>query len=106
MLTLHTNCGAVGIILTSGLDAEDDVDAQLAEAAEDRINSLTMELENLLDYDGLPSKDEDRNEIVDLARQIKCCQEQYNQLVNGEASATLNMLNVDSESHDVDMGFQ
>lgn len=80
--------------------------AFLAEAAEDRINSLTLELENLLGNDGLPSKDEDRDEIVDIARQIKGFQEQYNQLVTGEASATLNMLNVDYDSHDTDTDFQ
>jgi hypothetical protein len=80
--------------------------AMLAEAAEDRIISLSIELESLLGEDGLPSKVEDRDEVVNIARQIKGCQEQYNQLVTGEDSSTLNMLNAESNSFDSDKDFQ
>jgi len=71
--------------------------AMLAEVAEDRMISLSDELEVLLGEDGLPKKDEYRDEVVALAQQIKASQEQYRALVNGESSPLLNALNGDSE---------
>jgi hypothetical protein len=71
--------------------------AMLAEVAEDRMISLSDELEVLLGEDGLPKKDEYRDEVVALAQQIKASQEQYRALVNGESSPLLEALNGDSE---------
>lgn len=71
--------------------------SMLAEVAEDRMLSLSDELELLLGEDGLPKKDEYRDEVVALAQQIKASQEQYRALVNGEPSPLLDALNGDSE---------
>jgi len=71
--------------------------SMLAEVAEDRMISLSDELELLLGEDGLPKKDEYRDEVVALAQQIKASQEQYRALVNGETSPLLDALNGDSE---------
>jgi len=67
--------------------------AMLAEAHEDRMVTLSDELEELLGEDGMPLKDEYREEVEALARQIKASQEQYSALVNGEESPLLNALN-------------
>ena len=80
--------------------------AMFAEAAEDRMNALIIELESLLGDDGLPSKVEDRDEVVHIVRQIKSCKEQYNKLVAGEDSSTLNMLSIESNSFDSSEDFQ
>lgn len=66
----------------------------LAEAAEDQMISLMDELDDLLDeQSGMPKREEDREEVVQLARGIKASQEQYRALVNGEKSPVLDALN-------------
>lgn len=64
--------------------------AMLAEAVEDRIFSMYDDLEALL-KDGVPTSDEDRDEIKSLAEQIKASQSQYENLVSGEPSAMLDL---------------
>lgn len=70
--------------------------AMLAEAAEDRMVMLSDELDNLLGDDGMPLKKENREEVVNLATEIKAQQEQYRQLVMGEQNSLLD-LTMDSE---------
>lgn len=77
--------------------------AMLAEVAEDRLIKLSDELDELLGEDGMPKKEEDREEIVTLCKQIKASQEQYKALVNGEDSPLLNTLEgTGNGSNDVD----
>lgn len=70
--------------------------AMLAEAAEDRMVMLSDELDNLLGDDGMPIKKENREEVVNLATEIKAQQEQYRQLVMGEQNSLLD-LTMDSD---------
>lgn len=63
--------------------------AMLAEAVEDRMIILSEELDNLLGEDGMPKKKESREEVLNLASQIKAQQEQYRQLVMGERNVLL-----------------
>jgi hypothetical protein len=65
--------------------------AMLAEAAEDRMISLSDELDALLGEDGMPLKVEYRDEIVSLAKEIKSMQERYRALVNGEPDVVLSL---------------
>mmetsp|Transcript_1701 Transcript_1701/g.2422 ORF Transcript_1701/g.2422 Transcript_1701/m.2422 type:complete len:167 (-) Transcript_1701:293-793(-) len=66
--------------------------AMLAEVAEDGMIKLSDELDELLGEDGMPKREEDREEIVTLCKQIKASQDQYKALVNGEDSPLLNTL--------------
>lgn len=73
--------------------------AMLAEAAEDRMVTLSDELDNLLGDDGMPIKKENREEAVNLATEIKAQQEQYRQLVMGEQNNLLDLtMNSEDES--------
>ncbi len=82
--------------------------AMLAEAAEDRIVMLSDELDKLLGDDGMPLTVEDREEVTFLATQIKASREQYQTLVNGGESSSLEMFNMSSSStkDDNDMDLQ
>lgn len=72
--------------------------AMLAEAAEDRMITLSDELDSLLGDDGMPIK-ENREEAVNLATEIKAQQEQYRQLVMGEQNNLLDLtMNSEDES--------
>ena len=66
--------------------------AMLAEAVEDRIFSMYDEIEARL-QGGVPTTDEDRNEIKSLAKEIKASQSQYENLVSGKPSAMLGAIN-------------
>jgi hypothetical protein len=65
--------------------------AMLAEAAEDRVVILSDELELLLCDDGMPKSEDDREEVIILAKQIKASREQYKRLVNGDNCSSLDM---------------
>ena len=65
--------------------------AMLAEAVEDRIFELTETLEGLVDENGMISE-QDREKAVEIARQTKALQIQYNELVSGGPSAILDTL--------------
>ena len=80
--------------------------AMLAEAAEDRVIMLSDELDLLLGDDGMPSKEEHREEVAILAKQIKASREQYERLVSGEDCVSLNMFgdeNKSSSTDDIDL---
>ena len=66
--------------------------AMLAEAVEDRIFELTEFLESLVDEQGMIAE-EDRPRAVDVAKQTKNLQLQYNDLVSGNPSTILDALN-------------
>jgi hypothetical protein len=72
--------------------------AMLAEAAEDRVVSLSDELDLLLGEDGMPKRVEDREEVTILAQQIKASMDQYKRLVNGEDCEALDMFSAGSSS--------
>ena len=64
--------------------------AMLAEQVEDRVCTLYDDLEVILGEDGtLPESEEDREEITNIAKQIKVLQNDYKQLVSGEKSQYL-----------------
>lgn len=64
--------------------------AMLAEQVEDRVCSLYDDLEVILGQDGtLPESEEEREEITNIAKQIKVLQNDYKQLVSGEKSQYL-----------------
>jgi hypothetical protein len=65
--------------------------AMLAEAIEDRIFEYTDILDELVEEDGTVLED-NREEVVETAQQIKGFQHQYNDLVSGNASALLESL--------------
>lgn len=65
--------------------------AMLAEAVEDQIFDLTEELEGLVEEDGNIAVDK-REKAVDLAKQVKGLQGQYDDLVNGKPSSILKAL--------------
>jgi len=73
--------------------------AMLAEAVEDRIFSMYDDLEELIQEDGTVEVD-DREEVTDLAKQIKASQEQYETLVSGKASSMLDQLSASNDDHD------
>ena len=62
----------------------------LAEQVEDRVCTLYDDLEVILGQDGtLPESEEEREEITNIAKQIKVLQNDYKQLVSGEKSQYL-----------------
>jgi hypothetical protein len=64
--------------------------AMLAEQVEDRVCTLYDDLEDILGQDGtLPESEEEREEITNIAKQIKVLQNDYKQLVSGEKSPLL-----------------
>jgi len=64
--------------------------AMLAEQVEDRVCTLYDDLEGILGQDGtLPESEEEREEITNIAKQIKVLQTDYKQLVSGEKSQYL-----------------
>ena len=64
--------------------------AMLAEQVEDRVCTLYDDLEVILGQDGtLPESEEEREEITNIAKQIKVLQNDYKQLVSGEKSQYL-----------------
>jgi hypothetical protein len=65
--------------------------AMLAEATEDRIFELTESLDGLLEDDGTVSE-ANREKAMDLVKQAKKLQIQYNDLVNGNPSSILQVL--------------
>ena len=67
--------------------------AMLAEALEDRIFEIVDELEVLTKANGGLENlsDEVRNEAVELAKQVKASQKQYDDLVNGRPSSLLGL---------------
>jgi hypothetical protein len=65
--------------------------AMLAEATEDSIFELTERLDGLVEDDGTVSV-ANREKAMDLARQAKKLQMQYNDLVNGNPSSILQVL--------------
>ena len=68
--------------------------AMLAEAMEDRIFSMYDELEGLLETDGtVPTSEENREEIKNLAQEIKASQSQYEDVMTGRPSAMLGTIN-------------
>jgi hypothetical protein len=71
--------------------------AWLAEVTEDRMILLMDELELLLGPDGMPINEEDREEVVVLAREVKALRERYKLLVSGEPCALLDTLNGKSD---------
>jgi hypothetical protein len=70
--------------------------AMLAEATEDRIFELTERLDGLFDADGTVAA-ANRKEAVDLAKQAKKLQMQYNDLVNGNPSSILQAIDAMGE---------
>ena len=62
--------------------------AMLAEAVEDRVFQMYDDLEGLL-KDGVPATEDDREEISNIAKQIKASQLQYENLVSGKPSEML-----------------
>jgi hypothetical protein len=67
--------------------------AMLAEAVEDRIFEIMDELEDVINRnDGVLEGDE-KEEAVELARQTKALQVQYDDIVNGRPSHLLNLGN-------------
>jgi hypothetical protein len=66
--------------------------AMLAEAVEDRIFTMYDEMEGLLTGGG-PAHEADREEIRNLAREIKASQSRYQGLVAGEPSITMGTIN-------------
>eukprot|EP00559_Dactyliosolen_fragilissimus_P004214 CAMPEP_0184866282 /NCGR_PEP_ID=MMETSP0580-20130426/21692_1 /TAXON_ID=1118495 /ORGANISM="Dactyliosolen fragilissimus" /LENGTH=136 /DNA_ID=CAMNT_0027365893 /DNA_START=172 /DNA_END=582 /DNA_ORIENTATION=+ len=71
--------------------------AMLAEAVEDRMDTMIEDLELLLGENGMPKSEENRDEVEALARQIKASREQYRGLVNGEPSSLIDGFNGLSE---------
>lgn len=72
--------------------------AMLAEAVEDRICNHYDDLEKILGQDGiLPDSEEEREEITNIAKQIKVLQNDYKQLVSGERSAYLDGFDFDGD---------
>lgn len=65
--------------------------AMLAEAIEDRIFEHTDILDELVEEDGTVLED-NREQVVETAQQIKGFQHQYNDLVSGNPSALLESL--------------
>lgn len=78
--------------------------AMLAEQVEDRIFEITEEIEQIvIRNDGLLEGNE-KEEAVELAKQTKALQVQYDDLVQGRPSILLD-IGVDEEGEDVE-GFQ
>lgn len=74
--------------------------AMLAEAVEDRIFELTEKLEGFIDENGM-IPEQDREKAVEIAKQTKGLQAQYNELVSGGPSAILDSLSsIKSSSED------
>ena len=72
--------------------------AMLAEAVEDRICNHYDDLEEILGQEGvLPESEEEREEITNIAKQIKVLQNDYKQLVSGERSAYLDGFSFDGK---------
>lgn len=71
--------------------------AMLAEAVEDRIFELTEVLETLVEEDGSVAE-QNRERVVEIARDVKQFQQQYSDLVNGNRSAILDALSSDGSS--------
>jgi hypothetical protein len=65
--------------------------AMLAEAVEDRIFELMDELEVVVKENDGVLQGESKEEAVELARQTKALQNQYDDLVNGRPSHLLNL---------------
>mmetsp|Transcript_3238 Transcript_3238/g.3594 ORF Transcript_3238/g.3594 Transcript_3238/m.3594 type:complete len:176 (-) Transcript_3238:276-803(-) len=74
--------------------------AMLAEAVEDEMTILEDELEELLGEDGMPLEDDLRDKVESLARQIKGLREQYQLLVSGADSLTLDLFDAQNNSDD------
>ena len=72
--------------------------AMLAEQVEDRVCALYDDLEDILGQDGtLPESEEEREEVTNIAKQIKVLQTDYKQLVSGERSQYLDRFNGEKE---------
>lgn len=67
--------------------------AMLAESVEDRIFELTDELESLVKENNGVLEGDAREEAVELAKQTKALQIQYDDLVNGRPSSLLELGN-------------
>ena len=70
--------------------------AMLAEAIEDRIFDLTDELDSLIVDNTIPV--ENREKAVELAKQTKTLQIQYEELVSGKSSSVLDSLEAATET--------
>jgi hypothetical protein len=79
--------------------------AMLAEAVEDRIFEITEEIELLVTRNEGILEGDQREEAVELAKQTKALQEQYDDLVNGRPSFLL-LAEDDSNSEEEEQGFQ
>jgi hypothetical protein len=77
----------------------------LAEAVEDRIFEITEEIELLVTRNEGILEGDQREEAVELAKQTKALQEQYDDLVNGRPSFLL-LAEDDSNSEEEEQGFQ
>jgi len=78
--------------------------AMLAEAVEDQMTILEDELEDLLGEDGMPRNVESREDVEALARQIKGLREQYQLLVSGAGSLTVELFDDAQNSSDDEFG--
>lgn len=76
--------------------------AMLAEAVEDRIFSLYDELEELMQQQDEPTNDDEerRDDIRSLAKQIKASQTYYENLVSGEPSEMMDMMQSSESNSD------
>ena len=65
--------------------------AMLAEAVEDRIFEITEEIEEIFNKNDGVLEGDQKDEAVELAKQTKALQVQYDDLVNGRPSYLLNL---------------
>lgn len=65
--------------------------AMIAEKVEDRIFELVDELEQMVERNNGVLEGDDKEEAVELAKQTKALQEQYDDLVNGRPSLLLEL---------------
>ena len=67
--------------------------AMLAEAVEDNISRMEVQLEGMMGENGaIPTDEETREQCVMLAKEIKLAQQNYEDLVTGGPSAMLNAI--------------
>ncbi|KAL3787139.1 hypothetical protein ACHAWO_010697 [Cyclotella atomus] len=79
--------------------------AMLAEVVEDRIFEITEEIELIVTRNEGVLEGDQREEAVELAKQTKALQKQYDDLVNGRPSALL-VLGDDGNLEEGEEGFQ